>query len=87
MDEAGLEFVNSIPKPTPGASLSAEEQLFEPRGHGSAAGRILSQFASLGSGYREGGFFIMIGKRKAAKTSEVFQTSEVSTKLPRRGVA
>jgi carbamoyltransferase len=64
MDEAGLEFVNSIPKPAPGPVLEKGEQLFTPRDRGSRISRVLSQLASIGNGYREGGYFIMIGRKK-----------------------
>jgi SAM-dependent methyltransferase len=65
MDESGLDFVNSIPKPVPGAVLSAGEQLFAPRDPGSAVSRVLSQMAFLSNGYREGGSFVMIGRRRS----------------------
>lgn len=65
MEEDGLEFVNSIPKPQVGPSLSADEQLFAPHHAGTALGRIVSQVADMKSGYSEGGFFIVIGRRKA----------------------
>jgi SAM-dependent methyltransferase len=61
--ESGLEFVNSIPKPQPGTALAADEQLFAPRPAGTSISRALSQMASLGDGYREGGFFIVIARR------------------------
>jgi SAM-dependent methyltransferase len=64
MDEDELDFVNSIPKPVPGPVLSAREDLFQPRDPGTAVTRVMSQLANLGSGYREGGFFIVIGRRK-----------------------
>ena len=64
MKEDGLEFVNSIPKPEVGPELTVDEQMFVPKGPGNAVGRVLSQVASMGSGYREGGFFIVIGRRK-----------------------
>ena len=64
MDECDLEFINSIPKPAPGPALAAGEWLFAPHDPGTALSRILSQLAALGNGYREGGFFIMIGRRR-----------------------
>jgi len=69
MDEAGLEFVNSIPKPVPGPVLTTDEQLFAPRSPGTALSRFLSQVASMGNGYREGGFFIMIGRKHSGGAS------------------
>ena len=35
---------------------------------GNAMSRVASQIAALGSGYREGGFFIMIGRRRRGRT-------------------
>jgi SAM-dependent methyltransferase len=65
LDESGLEFVNSIPKPRPGPALGQDEWLFAPRDPGSSLSRFTSQVASLGNGYREGGFFIVICRRRA----------------------
>jgi carbamoyltransferase len=64
MAEDGLEFVNSIPKPVVGPVLVPDERLFDPRPAGNAVDRFLSQLADMGSGYREGGFFLVIGRRK-----------------------
>ena len=64
MDEDGFDFVNSIPKPEPGPVLGSRENLFAPRSAGTATSRVMSQLANMGSGYREGGFFIVIGRRR-----------------------
>ena len=64
MTEDGFDFVNSIPKPAVGTVLGAHERLFEARDSGTLSSRMLSQLANVGSGYREGGFFIMIGQRR-----------------------
>ena len=64
LQENDCEFVNSIPKPTMGPVLDSNEQLFAPRDPGHAVGRFLSQLANISSGYREGGFFIVIGRRR-----------------------
>ena len=64
LDEAGFEFTNSIPKPELVPALAEGERLFAPRSRGTPWGRALSQVASLGDGYREGGFFIVIGRRR-----------------------
>jgi carbamoyltransferase len=66
MEEDGFDFVNSVPKPAPGPVLGPREQLFAPRSAGTATSRMLSQLANMGSGYREGGFFIIIGQRRVA---------------------
>ena len=63
LPENGLEFVNSVPKPEPGSRLDADEQLFAPRSPGTPISRVFSQLASMGNGYREGGFFIVIARR------------------------
>jgi carbamoyltransferase len=65
MAEDGFTFVNSIPKPRGGLELGPHEQLFAPRDPGSAISRFNSQLAHLASGYREGGFFIVIGQRQS----------------------
>jgi ubiquinone/menaquinone biosynthesis C-methylase UbiE len=64
MDENDLDFVNSIPKPVTGPTLTENEHLFEPRSAGSPLSRFLSQTANMSSGYREGGFFIVISRRR-----------------------
>jgi carbamoyltransferase len=66
MTEDGLEFINSVPKPNGGTALSADEALFDQRSSGSAWSRLTSQLAHVPSGYREGGFFIMIARRLAS---------------------
>jgi carbamoyltransferase len=64
LDEEGFDFVNSIPKPVVGPILTPEEQLFAPHPKGSRSSRVLSQLSNVASGYREGGFFLFIGRRR-----------------------
>jgi hypothetical protein len=64
LEENQLEFVNAIPKPTGGPELTPDERMFEPKNCGTAASRMWSQLCSLSSGYREGGFFIVIARRR-----------------------
>lgn len=64
IDRIGFEYVNSIPKPTLDPALEGNESLFEARSRGDWMSRIASQVASLKNGYREGGFFIVIARRK-----------------------
>jgi hypothetical protein len=64
MDADGFDFVNSVPKPVAGALLEEHEHLFEPRDRGTSVSRVTSQLAALATGYREGGFFIMIGRKR-----------------------
>ena len=66
LKESGLEFVNSIPKPELVPALVPSERLFEPRSPGTGISRFLSQLADVKSGYREGGFFIVICRRPGA---------------------
>jgi hypothetical protein len=66
MDADGFDFVNSIPKPVMGPSLGEHEQLFASRPRGTSFSRVASQVAALANGYREGGFYIMIGRRREA---------------------
>jgi carbamoyltransferase len=69
MEEDGVDFVNSIPKPEVGPVLAPDERLFAPRPAGTVFSRFLSQMADVGSGYREGGFFIIIGRRRSEETA------------------
>jgi SAM-dependent methyltransferase len=62
---SGVEFISSIPRCTVGDSFAREEMLFEPRPEGSALDHFLVQLGMLLGGGREGGFFIMIGRKKA----------------------
>ena len=64
LDESDCDFVNSIPKPRIGAVLEPNEQLFAAHDSGTAVSRFLGQIANMSSGYREGGFFIVIGRRR-----------------------
>ena len=61
-DVSGFEFVNSIPKST-AEPFSEDEKLFEPHQRGSKFDHFQVQFGDLLMGGRDGGFFIMIGRR------------------------
>ncbi len=69
MRENEVDFINSIPKPEVGPAMVAGERLFEPKDPGSTLTRVVSQLAYMGSGYREGGFFIMIGRKRGQTAS------------------
>jgi len=64
LGEFELDFVNSIPKPRLETAVAPDEDLFAPRDEGTALERVLSQLRDIGSGYREGGFFIVIARRR-----------------------
>jgi ubiquinone/menaquinone biosynthesis C-methylase UbiE len=61
-ESSGFEFINSIPKST-GEPFAAEEKLFEPNPKGTTFDHFLVQFGDLLTGGKDGGFFIMIGRR------------------------
>jgi len=63
-DQAGFEFMNAIPKPTPFGQMALFEPLFEPHPGGSATEHLLSELKLALTGGAEGGFFVMIGRRK-----------------------
>jgi len=59
---SGFEFLNSIPKAN-GEAFSVLEQLFEPHPKGSKLEQFVVQFRELLSGGRDGGLFVMIGRK------------------------
>ncbi len=65
-DETGFEFVNAVPKTRPGDSFTSEERLFEAAERGSSRDHALAQAKLFFTGSREGGFFIMIGRKLGA---------------------
>ena len=64
-DQSEVEFINSIPKSTAFATFATQEELFKANPRGTRLDHFLAQFGILLSGGREGGFFIMIGRKKA----------------------
>jgi carbamoyltransferase len=63
-DESGVEFVNAVPKVRWQDSFSPHERLFESAKRGTRTDRLLRQLGTVVSGSREGGFFIMIGRKR-----------------------
>jgi SAM-dependent methyltransferase len=61
-ESSGFEFVNSIPNST-GEPFAADKKLFELSPKGTKFDHFLVQFGELLGGGRDGGFFIMIGRR------------------------
>ena len=59
-----IEFINSIPKPKPFMPIKINEKLFKPISKGNYLEHMIVQCNSIIEGYREGGLFIMIGKKK-----------------------
>jgi carbamoyltransferase len=64
-DETGFDFVNGIPKLRALDTFDSREDLFKPAARGTALDRALVQARMVATGNREGGFYIMIGRRRA----------------------
>lgn len=61
----GIEFVNSIPKARPFEPFSSNEPLFKAQPGGGWLDLVLVELGMLLGGGKEGGFFLMIGRRKS----------------------
>ena len=59
-----FEFVNAIPKVKPFSPMSINEKLFRLNPKGNIVDHFITQLNSIIGGYREGGLFIMIGKKQ-----------------------
>ena len=59
-----FEFVNAIPKTRPFRPLTLNEKLFKHNPKGNSIDHFIVQLNSIFNGSREGGLFIMIGKKK-----------------------
>jgi SAM-dependent methyltransferase len=62
-EECGLEFVRGIPSPVLDGEPMRPRELFSQQRSGGRVDRLLSQAAQVVSGNREGGFFVMIGRK------------------------
>jgi hypothetical protein len=70
LDAAGLEFVRGIPAMRREDDGLEGESLFDPQARGTALDHLLVQAAEIvAAGQREGGFFVMIGKKPAAASN------------------
>ena len=65
-DESGFEFVNAVPKLRPWDPFTSTEKLFETAERGTALDHGLAQAKMVVTGSREGGFYILIGRRGPA---------------------
>jgi SAM-dependent methyltransferase len=63
LDEIGFRFVKSIPRARPFQPISPTDDLFKAEVPGSGAERALVELAMALRGSREGGFFVVIGRR------------------------
>jgi SAM-dependent methyltransferase len=59
----GIDFVNGIPH-LDGSAFNDDERLFEPHAPGSKAARLMTQLGLLAAGGKDGGLFIMIGRKR-----------------------
>lgn len=66
-DQNGFDFVNGVPKLRARDSFGNKEKLFEPASPGTALDRAWSQARMIITGNREGGFYIMIGKKRGGR--------------------
>ena len=62
-NRAGVDFLASIPR-ADGAPFTAATALFEPQPPGGGARHLAIQLAMLAQGGRDGGLFIMIGRKR-----------------------
>ncbi len=63
-DANGFDFVSAVPKTNPWEPFSEREDLFAPTSRGTAFERGLQQAKMIVTSAQEGGFFIMIGKKR-----------------------
>lgn len=64
-DKSGFEYTNSIPKSTAFEPFSPDEKLFKGNPRGTGFDRFFVQLSMLWKEAREGGLFMMIGRRKS----------------------
>ncbi len=67
LDITGFSFVKSIPKNRIGEQLLENENLIEPDEIGNRLERFLKEFGMIFTNYKEGGLFIVIGKKNLRK--------------------
>jgi SAM-dependent methyltransferase len=61
--QTGFEFVSSLPKTRPFQGFSEQDRLFQPEKPGNWLERMTVELGMISSGSREGGFFVVIGRR------------------------
>ncbi len=62
-DRTGIEFLSAIPKASAFAAFASDERLFAKNPRGSRLDHALVQLGILFRGAKEGGFFVMIGRK------------------------
>jgi carbamoyltransferase len=66
-DDQGFDFVNAVPKLRPWDPFSNNEKLFVSAERGTVLDRALSQAKMIFTGNQEGGFYIMIGRKRGGR--------------------
>src|SRR5262249_5229695 len=64
LEQTGFTFVRSIPRSRPFVEFRDDEPLFGGEESGSALERFLVELGMVRSGSREGGFFVVIGRKR-----------------------
>ena len=63
-EQNNIDYINSIPKISLGERFNANDGLFEPHDRGSPLHHLLCQLGWIFTEGKEGGFFIMIGRKQ-----------------------
>lgn len=66
-EESGIEFLRGVPSVTPGPNQLSEKNIFEAEPPGSRLDHDLVQLTEGVTGDREGGYFLMVGRKKDGK--------------------
>jgi carbamoyltransferase len=66
-EDNGFEYINGIPKPRVWDAFSNQERLFEKNPAGTAVDRALAQAKMVWTGSQEGGFYIMVGRKRGGR--------------------
>jgi carbamoyltransferase len=75
-EKSGLEFVRGIPSVTANSSGWGHGNLFDPTDKGTKVDHFLVQSREILTGSREGGFFIMIGRKPARVSGNIAERSD-----------
>jgi ubiquinone/menaquinone biosynthesis C-methylase UbiE len=63
-DETGFDFIYGIPNPKAFEGFKLDDNIFKPHSKGSRFDHFITQLQLFLNGSKEGGFFIMIGRKK-----------------------
>jgi SAM-dependent methyltransferase len=63
LEEAGFEFIRSIPKTVPFSAMDREENLFRPERMGNRFERAMVNMTNVFTGHGEGGFFVVVARK------------------------